>query len=180
MKLLIACIFVLLSAPSLRAETLREAAAAFTPVLYGGAITNGGIGSRICRNVVTALEQWRFTHFGTTAPTGSAANDADGDRDGLVNLLEFFLAADPKIASRAELPRAAREAADLTLTYTRSKAALTDIIHAVEWTNGFAVWSTSGVTEQVLSDDGTVQQVKARVPIAGAASKFMHLELSAP
>ena len=37
----------------------------------------------------TALETWRQTYFGTTENTGDAADLADSDKDGVVNLLEF-------------------------------------------------------------------------------------------
>lgn len=38
---------------------------------------------------LTAIEQWRFTHFGTNANTGNAADNADPDGDGVINLAEF-------------------------------------------------------------------------------------------
>ena len=47
-------------------------------------------------NVTTApLLAWRQTHFGTTSSTGNAANLADMDLDGLVNLVEYALLLNP-------------------------------------------------------------------------------------
>jgi fibronectin type 3 domain-containing protein len=43
----------------------------------------------------TAQENWRFTHFGTTANTGNAADDADPDGDGWTNANEFAAGTDP-------------------------------------------------------------------------------------
>jgi hypothetical protein len=49
----------------------------------------------------------------------------------------------------------------------------------VEWGDQLAagVWSTEGVTQTVLSDNGTVQTVRATVP-AAAARRFVRLLVS--
>ncbi len=44
------------------------------------------------------LQQWRFANFGTYSSSGSAANDADPDGDGLLNLVEYVMAQSPVIA----------------------------------------------------------------------------------
>jgi hypothetical protein len=49
------------------------------------------------------LQAWRQTHFGTTSNTGIAANDADPDFDGIVNLLEYVLGTHPKISGQLAL-----------------------------------------------------------------------------
>jgi hypothetical protein len=41
------------------------------------------------------LENWRFIHFGTTSNSGTAADTADPELDGLANLLEFATGTDP-------------------------------------------------------------------------------------
>lgn len=43
----------------------------------------------------TALEGWRFTHFGTTSGEGNAAENADPDGDGWNNAQEFAAGTDP-------------------------------------------------------------------------------------
>ena len=37
-----------------------------------------------------------------------------------------------------------------------------------------------GVTEEILLEESTVQQVKARVPLNGAPAKFIHLIVVTP
>ncbi len=130
--------------------------------------------------VLSALEDWRFTNFGTIANSGSAADDLDPDFDGLKNLLEFFLNDSPNTATVSRLPVAARESTDLTLTYTRLKAALNEVTYRVEWSDTLSAWSTAGVTEQILSDNGVEQQVKARVAIGTSKTKYLHLKVSRP
>lgn len=43
----------------------------------------------------TPLEAWRMTHFGIGGNTGVAADDADPNRNGIPNLLEYALGGDP-------------------------------------------------------------------------------------
>ena len=59
----------------------------------------------------------------SVTPTMLHALEASPDFDGLKNLFEFFLNDIPKTASVSRLPVVARESTDLTLTYTRLKAA---------------------------------------------------------
>ncbi len=44
------------------------------------------------------LLSWRQTNFGTTSATGSSANDADFDFDGLKNIVEYALLTSPTLA----------------------------------------------------------------------------------
>ena len=103
---------------------------------------------------------------------------ADPDHDGIPNLLEYGLGGDPNIASTAQQPVAGMLAGKPTLTYTRNKAALDDLVFSVQSVDSLAnAWTSAGVAEQVLSDNGTTQQVRASVDMAGSA-KFMRLRVS--
>lgn len=85
----------------------------------------------------TPLETWRQTWFGTTAPTGNAANDADPDHDGIANLLEYAISgSNPTVPSPAP-----------TFTATTATSPSDGLVHARV---SFAVsGSTSGVTLSV-------------------------------
>ena len=56
------------------------------------------------------------------------------------------------------------------------------LIFTVEWSDtlGAGSWSTADVTEETLSDDGTVQSVKAFVPSGTDGHRFVHLKVSGP
>ena len=130
--------------------------------------------------VLSPIASWRQTHFGTTSNTGSAANDADPNGDGIVNKLEFFLARNPLASNPpSSLPTVSRNGATLEYTYTRSLSAMSQLTHAVEWSDTLAAgsWSSAGVTEQTLSDNGTVQQVKASIPTGGNNRRFIRLKV---
>jgi hypothetical protein len=53
--------------------------------------------------VVTPLQQWRLDTFGTLDNTGSTADEADFDGDGLANILEFGFGTDPTQPQRGSL-----------------------------------------------------------------------------
>jgi autotransporter-associated beta strand protein len=140
----------------------------------------GGDGNDVVLHLATALEQWRYTNLGTLANTGSAANQFDSNGDGEVNLLEFATGQLPNATTTTSTPLI-RNGATLNFTYTRSRAAMADgVTFSVEWSDTLNGWSTAGVSEQILSDNGTVQTVKASILAGIAAKRFIHLKVSNP
>ena len=151
---------------------------------YVGPLTNGEQDySLIVTGQATAgqteLEAWRAEHFGTTNNTGDAAGDFDFDKDGYANLLEFGLATSPKVAESDPMLFAI-DAADAKLTYTRNVNALAEYDIEVIWSDDLLsdVWYTAGVTEAILSDDGTVQQVEAALPMGASTARYFRLRMS--
>jgi hypothetical protein len=124
-----------------------------------------------------APNNWRQTHFGSTANSGSAADAADPDRDGLPNLLEYALNLSPNAASR--VPAAVQAAGgNLEYTYTRGTAAYNGgTTFQVEWSDDLTTWFTTGVVESLISDDGTHQQVKATLPAGSGDRRFVRLRV---
>jgi endo-1,4-beta-D-glucanase Y len=130
--------------------------------------------------IATPLQSWRLQYFGTADSTGTAADLSDPDNDNLSNLVEFALNTDPTKSGFLAMS-VAREGTDLTLTYTRRKEALGEVVFTTLWANApNGPWNATGVTEQILSDDGTLQQVKARVLINGVLQKFFRLQVTRP
>ena len=131
----------------------------------------------------TAQETWRFTHFATTANTGNAADIADPNQDGESNHLEFATGQDPNASGTTPTPLV-RNGNMLESTYTRSIAARTGGVNfVVEWSDTLAVnsWSSVGVTEQILADNGTVQTVKATMPAGSTIpARFARLKVALP
>ena len=131
---------------------------------------------------LTAQEVWRLTHFGTAQDSSNAAGTFDANGDGEANLMEFATGQNPHAATRAT-PVLVKNGNTLNFTYTRSNAALTDgILFTVEWNDTFAtgVWSHAGVTEQVLSDNGTLQTVRASLATGAAQRRFLRLRVTDP
>ncbi|MEK0449114.1 MAG: hypothetical protein RL088_1382 [Verrucomicrobiota bacterium] len=123
-----------------------------------------------------------FAQWMTSFPalTGNnALSTANPDGDAFNNLLEYALATSPAQSNAASYS-IAQQGNTLIFTYTRPSVA-PDLTYAVEWSQTLAAasWSTAGVTQQILSDNGTIRTVKAIVP-AGTAALFLRLKVTSP
>lgn len=140
----------------------------------------GGDGNDVTLTALSRAQAWRHRHFGKTANTGTAADDADFDGDGIPNLIEKACNLDPTQGNALPVTTAFK-GASLEYSYTRSVAAVSaGNIFTVEWndTLGTTGWSSAGVTEEVQSDDGTTQIVKALVPAGSSGHRFMRLKVT--
>ncbi len=140
----------------------------------------GGDGNDITLTALSRAQAWRHRHFGKTANTGTAADDADFDGDGIPNLIEKACNLDPTQGNALPVTTAFK-GASLEYGYTRSVAAVSaGNIFTVEWndTLGTTGWSSAGVTEEVQSDDGSTQIVKALVPAGSSGHRFMRLKVT--
>lgn len=140
----------------------------------------GGDGNDITLTALSRAQAWRHRHFGTTANTGTTADNADFDGDGIPNLIEKACNLDPTKGNALPVT-AAVKGSSLEYTYTRSVAAVSaGDIFTVEWndTLGATGWNSTGVTEEVQSDDGTTQIVKALVPAGSSGHRFMRLKVT--
>lgn len=129
---------------------------------------------------LTATQIWRTNYFGITTNTGNAADTADADLDGIINLLEFGTNLNPTTAS-AMPGQAVRNGANIEFTYTRSKTAMSEgVSFAVEWSDDLSApsWSTAGVTESILSEDSAVQNVKAILSAGSGGQRFVRLRVT--
>ncbi len=141
--------------------------------------TGGNGNDVVLTRLPNAMEQWRFTHFGSYFSTGNGADDADFDGDGLANLLEFATGLNPTTAGT--LPQTTtRNGSVLEFVYPKNKAA-TGLTYTVEWSDTLTNdWSSADVSAPVvLSDNGSLQQIKVTVP-AGPGARFIRLTVSRP
>ncbi len=125
-----------------------------------------------------------------TAPTlaewatglSDPAATADSDADGASNLMEYFMGLNPALAD-AVPPQFNSTGSGLQLDYRRSKV-ITGVSSTVEWTaslTGAATWSTSGVTDTLVSDQGTYEIRRSRVAFTSPeTAKFLRLRVSQP
>lgn len=132
--------------------------------------------------VGTSQQNWRNQYFGTTSNSGNAADAYDYDTDGLPNLLEWACGLNPTVTSPLSTP-AAMNGGTIEYVYPRSVSALNaGGTFTVEWSDTLpgTSWSSTGVTEQILSDNGTLQQVKALVPAGTGGKRFVRLRVTSP
>lgn len=125
------------------------------------------------------ITTWRQQNFGSSSNAGNAADDADPDGDGISNLMEFATNGAPTSSNApphsVELP----DTGFVNYFYARNKLAMAELSFAVEWNDVLSTtgWSSAGVTETILSDNGLTQQVRARVPTGGNDHRFIHLKV---
>ena len=131
---------------------------------------------------ITHLEAWRLQHFGSMDNSGDAADANDPDFDGLSNLMEFATGNDPEQSSPMPgIP--SLNGNTIEFVYTRSKAAINDgFTFNVEWSDDLTSpnWSSAGVSEEILSEDSTLQHVKASVSAGNGTRRFLHLKVTSP
>ena len=127
------------------------------------------------------LESWRFTHFGSTENVGDAADLADPNGDGIINLLAFGTGLHPLLPGVFPL-QLDLVGDDLVAAYSRSRAALAaGMRFTIEWSDVLtAEWSTDGVTEVVTRDDGILQSVEATLPPSPAGKRFVRVRMTGP
>jgi len=129
---------------------------------------------------LTQQQGWRLQWFGTTSATGNAADTADPDGDGVSNLLEFAIGTDPTHTTAAP-GQITHNGSNLVFAYQRADGAMTDgVSFIVEWSDSLQSnsWSSVGVSETILSDNGTLQQVQATLPDGGQAQRFVRLRVT--
>jgi uncharacterized delta-60 repeat protein len=95
----------------------RVSALARTPGGYGGSCT--GVVQAVANYTFDPLRPWREANFGTPNNTGPAADNADPDKDGLENLVEFAFGLNPNTPDAAALPEWELLDDDYSLTFTQ-------------------------------------------------------------
>lgn len=114
----------------------------------------------------TAWQNSHFTAMQLADPSISGPN-ADPDHDGLSNLLEFAFNADPLDASSNHRPTFAIDANYFSIIYTKVLGT-SGLLYDVEQATALGQWASVTPANQILSDNGFVQVIKAQVPRANA------------
>ncbi|MBK8037608.1 MAG: choice-of-anchor D domain-containing protein [Verrucomicrobiaceae bacterium] len=139
-----------------------------------------GYGVTLAGTGVTSLQGWRQLHFGTTSGSGNAADNADPDGDGLGNFIEWACALNPTTNSTLPTP-VVLSGAEIEYFYMRSVAAVNaGTVFEVQWSDSLpgTAWSTTNVTQTILSTNGTTQQVKATLPAGSSEQRFVRLRVT--
>ena len=141
---------------------------------------NSATSSAASINVLTLYQSWIKQQFGADANNPSIASDtADPDGDGLVNLAEYALGRAP-LARDGSGMTVTRDSSNLILSYTRRSSATDVTVQPVRSTTlAPGSWSSSGVTNSLISNDGTLQIWQATTPL-NAGKAFLRLEIAAP
>jgi hypothetical protein len=137
-------------------------------------------------NVVTSpIDLWRLANFGTANNMGNAADGADPDHDGLVNLVEYALNTNPNVPNPSPISFAL-VADHLTITFNRTHPAPTDItflfevasnLVATAWQSG-PLFTTQTVTDNLNGTETVTVTDSTSVP--SAMAHYVRLRISRP
>lgn len=122
---------------------------------------------------------WQQSHF-TPAELGNpsiSGDSGDPDGDGLKNLFEYAFGLDPKSPNVNDPISTTVDATYISIIYPKAKAA-TDVTFIVEKSTDLVTWTSVTPINVILSDDGTIQIIKAEVLKAGAAATYLRLGIS--
>jgi hypothetical protein len=119
---------------------------------------------------LSPIEQWRMTRFANYENAGDAADLADPDHDGIVNLLEYATNSHPN-AANPSVGSLSKKGSVMTFSYIKNTAA-TDVTYIVEWSDSLqSNWSTAGLA---ISQQGNL--VTATIPVT-AGRRFARLRV---
>ncbi|WP_395737483.1 cadherin-like beta sandwich domain-containing protein [Prosthecobacter sp.] len=125
--------------------------------------------------VLSAQESWRQANFGISTNTGSAADNADPDGDGMTNFAEYTAGTNPNSGGDVfKVKTAVRSGSTFSLT-TDGKSARTYLLER-NLTLDSASWSIVA-TQGPLGADGTVTLTD---PSSPAGRAFYRIRVSAP
>jgi hypothetical protein len=151
----------------------------FTPSNYS-IIYNSGTLSVTGAGIPT-FEQWMSNYPQLTG--GDVLASADPDKDGIANLLEYYMGLSPVAANHNAISVSFTPGSpsSLSMSYRRSKN-ITNVVGGVSWISTLTTnnWSTNGVTENAIGATD-YEDVTATVTNGPSdAAKFLRLRVTQP
>ena len=127
------------------------------------------------------VDQWRFEKFTAVelADPSISGDLADPEGDGIVNLAEYGLRLEPKIAELTGLPVVTMEGGLLQMKYTRVKSAV-DISYLPEVTENLDTYeSDPDVLETIdVADHGETEEITVRAAAPVEPRQFLRLKIT--
>jgi len=129
------------------------------------------------------MQNFGFEFQGNIYYFGFHLDEDDPDGDGMPNLLEFATGQHPLNSTTPVQSFTRGTGGECVFTYQRAKAAVADgLLFTVQHNASLdpGGWSSLGVTETILSDDGTLQLIEATAPAPTGSACFMRLQVQKP
>ncbi len=142
-------------------------------------------GEVLATTPLSPIEQWRLANFGSPDNTGNAADTADPDHDGLINILEYAFNTNPNLTNPSPVSFAV-VSGHLVLTFTRTHPPpaditylfdVTDHLAAGPWQSGPA-FTTLAVTDNHDGTETVTVTDNATVPLA--TPHYLRVRISSP
>jgi surface-anchored protein len=123
---------------------------------------------------VSPLAAWRVTHFGSGGNAGLAGDLADGDHDGIPNLLEYAFDMSPAASSAHQLPQGGMNGSFFEMNFTQP-ASVSGVTYGAEYSTSLAPNDWHPVT-----NSATPPLHSYRVPTATGQQVFMRIKVTTP
>ncbi len=137
---------------------------------------SGGTPATLNVTYQTELPLGTFMRW-SASQTNAGMPAADPDDDGLNNLMEYALGLDPAVPNHGAI-LLTFESDNLALTYTRPSAVI-DLTYSVQWADTLgSTWSSIGVTQQIINDDGARRTIRAVLPKGTLRQRFVRLKVT--
>jgi autotransporter-associated beta strand protein len=147
--------------------------AAGLPVGYSASFAASG--TSLVVTITRDYNAWVALHGLTPAQSGFTA---DGDADGIANLLEYYLGLNPTLSEANGLPKGQIEGSEFVFRYTRSKSAI-GVVGEVQTSTDLATWAPAGVAPTLESETADLETWVVKLPMT-APKLFARLVVTTP
>lgn len=140
------------------------------------AVNSAGTGAASAEASATplsALQTWRMSTFGVTTNTGTAANTADPDGDGISNLEEYALGTDPLTSNDSPIDF---EETNGLIELTFNQIADPDLTYTVQATSDLATWTAIWTSSGSANVAGSVTVTDTAG--SGSTRRFLRLVIT--
>lgn len=134
--------------------------------------------SSVAATTRTLVQQWRIGFFGTDSDSGSAADIADPDGDGVANLLEYALGANPTRADASVLPTLELATEEDRLALVFDRIADPALVYQVEASSNLSLpWNVIWTSTAEDNTLGPVQVLDVE-PLSAQPRRFLRLRVT--
>jgi hypothetical protein len=124
--------------------------------------------------------EWTLLHFPAHAGDPLISGpQADPDQDGLENLAEYALGANPWLPDNWAAPVSSLEGASLRITWSESMLA-TDLVIEPQWSEDMVTWHSGGLAVEVLYNGAGWVEKRAALDTREHAHACLRLRVTLP